>query len=99
MRLEWVLVVAGTLVPVLGVVATVVTALATRGRSRWIALIAIPALTLGVSFLIAEEVGRDGNLLFILLLALLYVGALVYYPVLGVIGVIQWFRARSSSRR
>ncbi|MGB7859312.1 MAG: hypothetical protein WBM90_02315 [Acidimicrobiia bacterium] len=85
----------GTFVPVIGMIATVVVAALTSGRVRWIALLTIPAATVALCLLIAEEVGRDGNLLFVAFLALLYVVVIVYYPVLAVVGLFKWLKSRS----
>lgn len=87
----------GTFVPVLGLVATFVIAfVVTRpGATRYVVLLAGPALTLAVSILIAEAVSRNGNILFVLLLVGLIIFVVVYYPVL----LAVWLYLTITSRR
>lgn len=88
------LTVIGTFLPLIGVVATAVFGRITSGRVRWIVLVSLPAITLAASFVIAPEVGKDGNLLFVLLLLGLAVALTVYYPVLVVIAIRRWVSRR-----
>ena len=85
----------GTFLPVLGVVATVVLAAASRARVRWSVLVLLPAL---VALLrdreLAPVVWHDGNLLAAVVFMLYYVGLFLYYPTLLIVGGVAWVRRR-----
>lgn len=82
-----------TFVPVLTILATILVAAATRGLARWIALFALPLAGTALSWWGLPVAGENGNMLAVVLLLLLTIGLVVYYPVL----VIALF-ARKSKR-
>lgn len=96
MSLPWhaIFIVVGTFLPVLGLGGTFAAAVVVRGLWRWAVLVVGPAVTAASCYAIAEPVMRDGNLLAAVTFILLYLFLLVYYPVLGIVGVAIWIRRR-----
>jgi len=81
-----------TFTPVYTVVVTLVAAVSTRGRARWTVLVAVPLLGSGLSWMALPIAGGNGNMLAVLLVMLLSVGLLVYYPILLLAAVARWTR-------
>ena len=84
----------GTVLPILGSVATVVLALTVPGLGRWVVLFVLPAVVLVVAWWLAPVVMKNGNLAAAAIFAIYYVGLCVYYPVLLVVGVVVALRSR-----
>lgn len=84
----------GTFLPVLGVIATVILAGATKGWRRWASLFVVPALTFVGAMVFGSEIARDGNLLFAVLFLLFLLALLVYYPILLFVAIKRWFDKR-----
>jgi positive regulator of sigma E activity len=92
------LILVGTFVPVIGIALTVILGITLKHRWRSAALVLVPALTLLLSWRVADILGENGNLLFVTLLLLATVGAFVYYPTLIIIWLVVTFRKRHSER-
>jgi hypothetical protein len=88
------LTVAGTFLPIVGSLLTLVLGLTLTGRSRWAVLVAIPAVTGLVCWLVASAVFENGNLLAAVLYLAYAVAFFVYYPVLVIVAVLMRLRRR-----
>ena len=91
--------VIGTLLPIAGVVLTFVCAAATSGTVRWVILVGGPITTLALCYTFGEEIGRNGNMLFVALFSLLFIFVTIYYPCLVLYGLVSYFRRRNAHRR
>lgn len=85
----------GTILPILGLVATFVVAYNMRAGAgrKWVLLIG-PAATLAICVVFAEFIGANGNMLFVALLLLLWIFLLAYYPILVGYWAIREVRRR-----
>ena len=86
------LVIAGTLLPVVGIGATALLATATSGMTRWMILTGLPALTLALCWLVIDPVWNNGNLLAAVVYMSYVVALLVYYPLLMVASAVTYYR-------
>ncbi|MDH3426841.1 MAG: hypothetical protein OEM23_00270 [Gemmatimonadota bacterium] len=84
-----------TFVPIYAVLATIIAALATRGRWRWLMLAVVPAIGTMLSWAALPLTG-DGNMLSVTLVLLLVTGLMAYYPVLAITALVVWYRTRRS---
>ena len=89
--IEWprALALLGTLLPLLGLTATLIGALITQGRWRWSVLLLGPALTLGLCGLIAEPVFRQGDASAASVYILFAFSLALYYPLLAVTWIVS----------
>lgn len=71
-----------TFLPVFVVGATVVAASATSGTARWLVLSTLPLLGTLASWAGLPISGENGNMLAVLLVLILTVGLVLYYPIL-----------------
>lgn len=85
-----------TFLPLYGVLATGIFALVTRGIARWCGLFLIPIATLVLCFALARQIGKDGNLLFVALVGLFFLGMLPYYTAL--VGIKVYLELRNQRR-
>ena len=85
-----------------GVLLTIILGAIFPGRRRWAVLLSLPALTLGLTYLSLFISGRvlneDGNLLAVAVYGVLLVGLFVYYPLLFVVALIAYIRARKREK-
>lgn len=72
----------GTFLPLLGVVATFLSAFAAGGRPRFYILLFGPAVTLTLCLVFGGPISHNGNLLFAVLFGLFLVFLVCYYPIL-----------------
>jgi hypothetical protein len=92
------LILLGTFLPFIGIGATALLAVATRGPTRWMILTGLPAVTLGVCWFVMGPVWSNGNLL-AAAIYMTYVGLLLtYYPVLVVVGAIRYRQVTRHTR-
>jgi len=96
--LQWpgALALLGTLLPLLGLAATLAGALLTRSARRWGILLLGPALTLALCGLVAEPVFRHGDASSAASVYILFAFSLaVYYPLLAVMWLLSAHSRRS----
>lgn len=85
---ESLVVFVGTFLPLVGSGLTVLLAVVTRGLSRWVILLTVPAITMLASYSLSYVVWKDGNMLAAVLALGFMAGLIVYYPILLVWGLI-----------
>ena len=88
------LVVLGTFWPVVGLALALIIALLLRARWRWTALFLLPPLLQVPTFLFAEQIAYNGNMLFVVMLGFMVVCLLGYYSVLVIVAIVMLIRTR-----
>lgn len=91
-KVEQILLVAGTFLPLVGVLATVLLAIILQKWWRLAVLALLPLLFYGLSNYFAPQIGANGNMLFVAIFGVYLVMLAIYYPVLLIAGVILWLR-------
>lgn len=94
MTIASVLVVLGTSWPVIGLALALIIALLLRARWRWVALFVLPLLLQFPTFMFAEQIANNGNMLFVVMPGFMVVFLLVYYIVLVSVAIVMLIRAR-----
>ena len=84
----------GTFLPVYGVVLTVLLAITLKGRWRVVSLLFVPLLTYFLCSYFGSDIAYDGNMLYVIQVAVFVAVLPIYYPVLLVIGGIRWVRMK-----
>jgi hypothetical protein len=92
---EQILLLAGTVLPLIGTGLTVLLASISRGRLRWTFLYLIPGLTLIACWASAGRVWQDGNMLAAGLFIFYLIIVFIYYPILTVTGLIVYRNNRT----
>ncbi|MEQ8427400.1 MAG: hypothetical protein RLT87_12995 [Gammaproteobacteria bacterium] len=93
MTIAPVLVVLGTFWPVIGLALALIIALLLRSRWRWVGLFVLPLLLQFPTFMFAEQIAYNGNMLFVVMLGFMVVFLLVYYIVLVIVAIVMLIRA------
>lgn len=93
-----VMVIAGTLLPFIGVGASISAAIFLKGALRWAVLYLGPAATALVCNAIAGPVIKDGNMLAMIIYILFFLLLIVYYPALTIYACIVAYRNRKIDR-
>ena len=94
MQIKNILILIGTLWPVLGFCLALLIASVLSGWKRWLMLFAGPVIFLSPCYLFAEQIAYNGNMLFVALFAIVYLTAIVYYPVLLITGIVLLIKQR-----
>ena len=92
MQIKNFLILIGTIWPVVGVGAAILLAFLFTGWKRWLMLFVGPVLFLLPCYIYAEQIAYNGNMLFIALMVLMWALAFIYYPVLGITGMVLIIR-------
>lgn len=87
-----VLILIGTIWPLAGVALAIFIAFLLRGWQRWVMLFAGPVVFLIPCYVYGEQLGANGNMLFVALMAGMFVLGVVYYPALLLVLVIRLIR-------
>ena len=88
----------GTFSPIIVLIAVFVLAGLLKGKGRWVTLLFGPLGVFGVAWLIGQKVAANGNLLYVAVFGVVFVGLFAYYPILGIIGFIKFLRKRKTNR-
>jgi hypothetical protein len=88
MQIKNYLILIGTIWPVIGVVVAILVAFILTGWRRWLMLFIGPVLFLLPCYIYAEQIAYNGNMLFVALMALVWALAFIYYPILGITGMV-----------
>lgn len=91
-KVEQILLVAGTFLPLIGILATALLAIVLQKWWRLAALVLVPVLFFGLSNYYAPQVGANGNMLFVAIFGVYMVVLAIYYPALLIAAVILWLR-------
>lgn len=88
----------GTFLPVYGIILTIILGVILRKRWRIAALFLTPLLTYWLSSYFGNDIGYDGNMLFVALLGLFMLAMCIYYPVLLISSIVLWFKKSRQSK-
>ena len=88
----------GTFFPLIGVAATLILALFTHKRLRWIILIDGPLVTAGICYLLSHKMNFHIYPIFVLQFMILLLAMIIYYPLLITIGTVNHIRKTHSRR-
>ena len=94
MQIRPVFILIGTFWPLAGVLLALFIASLLSGWQRWLMLFAGPVLFLAPCYIFFEEIGYNGNMLFVALMGLVFALAFLYYPLLAITGLVLLFRRR-----
>ena len=94
MQLKNILILVGTIWPVVGFCLALLIASVLPGWKRWLMLFVGPVVFLLPCYLFADQIAYNGNMLFVALFAIAYVVAIVYYPVIMITGIVLLMRQR-----
>lgn len=88
MQIKNILILIGTIWPVLGFSLALLIASVLSGWKRWVMLLLGPVIILSPCYLFADLIAYNGNMLFVALFAIAFVVAIVYYPVIIITGIV-----------
>lgn len=91
------LILLGTLLPVIGTIATIILGAVLKNTARWISLYIIPISTLAVCLLYSKELANNGNMLYAALILIYIIVVPIYYAVLIVVSSILLIKKKKSS--
>lgn len=80
--------------PLYGVLLTILFGVMLKGIWRVAALILVPLVTYLLCSYFGADIAYDGNMLYVVLVAIFVAVLPIYYPVLLVVGGIRWVRMR-----
>lgn len=98
MQVKNILILIGTIWPVVGVCLAVLIGLILTGWKRWVMLFVGPILFLLPCYIYAEEISYNGNMLFVALFGLVFAFGFLYYLVLVIVGIIAIVRNRREDK-
>ena len=99
MQLKNVLILIGTFWPVLSVCLAIFIAFLLMGWQRWLMLFVGPVLFFMPCYIYAEEIGYNGNMLFVALFGLVFALAFLYYPILTIAGIVTIIKNRKRDKQ
>ena len=73
---------------------TIVLGVALKGRWRVVALLLVPLVTYLLCSYFGSDIAYDGNMLYVIQVAVFVALLPIYYPVLLVVGGIRWMRMK-----
>lgn len=94
MQIKNILILIGTVWPVLGFCLALLIASVLPGWKRWLMLFLGPVIFLLPCYLFADQIAYNGNMLFVALFGIACVAAIVYYPVIMVTGIVLLLKHR-----
>ena len=96
MQLQNILILIGTIWPIVGFSLAILLGILFSGWLRWVTLMIGPIVLLLPCIIYAEQIAYNGNMLFVALLGVAFVFACVYYPILGIVGVVVLIKLKQS---
>ena len=88
MQIKNILILIGTIWPVIGISLAILIASVLTGWKRWLLLFIGPILFLLPCYIYFEQIAYNGNILFVVLMLIVYVLAILYYPLLMITGIV-----------
>ena len=88
MQLQNILILLGTIWPVVGFSLAILLGILFSGWLRWVMLLIGPIIFLLPCIIFAKQIAYNGNMLFVALLGVAFIFACVYYPIVGISGVV-----------
>ena len=85
---------AGTFLPLYGVVLTVLLTVALKGRGRIVAQVLVPLITYLLCSYFGSSIAYDGNMLYVVQFAVFVAVLPIYYPILLVYWGLRWVRIK-----
>ena len=77
-----------TFLPVYGIILTIVFAVLRKGDKRILALALVPIITLGICSFFGDMIAYNGNMLYVTLVLMFFLGLFIYYPALLIYYII-----------
>ena len=91
------LILLGTVWPLISVGLTVILAVILEGWKRWTVLFLGPPVIMAPCIWFAEEIAYNGNMLFVAILGIMYLAAIIYYPLLLLTFIFLQYKNRKTT--
>jgi hypothetical protein len=96
MQFQNILILVGTIWPVVGFFLAILVGLLFSGWLRWVMLLIGPIVFLLPCIIFAKQIAYNGNMLFVALFGVAFIFACVYYPIVGIVGIVVLIKQKHS---